>query len=165
MFKFSADLSRSYPDSRRDAQATRRRKCDFPFPSPMTIRVFGCHSRRRDSARDFWRAQNTRASLREWQINCEPRVDGLIRLSRRYKRLSRSNSILRFWLSHPTDPRPVSLPPRRASARHHPCPSVHPVYRVQFTPAAPSPPPKRFLSPSRHSCRQNCERRTFENRI
>lgn len=36
-----------------------------------------------------------------WQINCEPCADGLIHLSCRYKRLSRSNFILRFWLSHP----------------------------------------------------------------
>ena len=47
-----------------------------------------------------------------WQINCEPCADGLIHLSCRYKRLSRSNFILRFWLSHPDsfEPlRPLSL--------------------------------------------------------
>lgn len=42
-----------------------------------------------------------------WQINCEPCADGLIHLSCRYKRLSRSNFILRFWLSHPDSFEPL----------------------------------------------------------
>ena len=45
-----------------------------------------------------------------WQINCEPYADGLIRLSCSYKRLSRSNFILWFWLSHPTASRQTSPP-------------------------------------------------------
>lgn len=52
------------------------------------------------------------ATLRvRWQINCEPCADGLIHLSSRYKRLSRSNFILRFWLSHPDSFQLLLLPP------------------------------------------------------
>lgn len=55
--------------------------------------------------------RSVRAGLcARWQINCAPYADGLIRLSCSYKRLSRSNFILRFWLSHPTASRRTTLP-------------------------------------------------------
>lgn len=61
------------------------------------------------------------ATLRvRWQINCEPCADGLIHLSSRYKRLSRSNFILRFWLSHP-DSFQLLLPPPLCT---HPSPTM-----------------------------------------
>ena len=65
-----------------------------------------------------------------WQINCESCADGLIHLSCRYKRLNRSNSILRFWLSHPTDSRqcPSSMLARciRSPSSQHPWPACLP---------------------------------------
>lgn len=135
------DQSKCTSDKTQEIRNPRfRRRWWFAFPTLIPDAEI--------SRATFGARKHARLALREWQINCEPRVDGLIRLSRRYKRLSRSNSILRFWLSHPTDPRPVSLSPRRASVRRHPClpacPScVSPCSRLQ-----PPPSPKRFLSPS-----------------